>query len=234
MTAFSIDLRQRILDAYDAGEGTRQQIADRFAVSLGFVKRLLAQRKAMGNIAPRPHPGRPPAFSGETLKRLDEFVGQHADATLAEIQERFSQEVQCSIVAVHHTLRRLGYRRKKTLRASEQDRSNVKERRDKWRGEQPFPNSERLVFLDESGAKTNMTRFRGRIKGKARLRVSAPAGHWATATMISSIRLDGKRACMCVDGSTTSYEFAFIHRAPVQREIRGHLRGHEKNANGVP
>jgi len=123
---------------------------------------------------------------------------------------------------------------KKTLRASEQERADIQSRREAWLVEQEGLDLQRVVFVDESGAKTNMTRFRGRIKGKARLRVSAPAGHWATATMISSIRLDGKRACMCVDGSTTSYEFAFIHRAPVQREIRGHLRGHEKNANGVP
>ena len=52
-----------------------------------------------------------------------------------------------------------------------------------------------------------MSRFRGRIKGGSRLRDSAPAGHWATTTMISSIRLDGKTACMSVDGSTTSEVF---------------------------
>lgn len=61
---------------------------------------------------------------------------------------------------------------------------------------------DRLVFVDESGAKTNMTRLRGRVLGGARLVDSAPHGHWCTTTMIGSIRLDGTCACMTVDGAT--------------------------------
>jgi transposase len=60
----------------------------------------------------------------------------------------------------------------------------------------------KLVFVDESGAKTNMTRLRGRVLGGARLFDSAPHGHWCTTTMISSIRLDGTYACMAVDSAT--------------------------------
>ena len=62
-------------------------------------------------------------------------------------------------------------------------------------------NAEQLVFIDESGAKTNMTRLRGRALGGGRVRDSAPYGHWCTTTMIGSIRLDGKIACMAVDGA---------------------------------
>jgi transposase len=113
MKPFSIDLRQRILDAYDAGEGTRLQIAKRFSVSLGFVKKILAQRKATGSIAPIPRPGRPPVFSGDVLKRLEDFVSRNPDATLAEIQDHFSDEVECSVVTIHKTLKRHQYRFKK-------------------------------------------------------------------------------------------------------------------------
>lgn len=60
----------------------------------------------------------------------------------------------------------------------------------------------RLVFVDESGAKTNMTRLRGRALHGARLFDHAPHGHWCTATMISSIRFDGFTTCMAVDGPT--------------------------------
>jgi transposase len=59
-----------------------------------------------------------------------------------------------------------------------------------------------LVFLDESGAKTNMTRLRGRALRGERVHDHAPAGHWCTTTMISSIQLDGSTACMTVDGPT--------------------------------
>ena len=64
-------------------------------------------------------------------------------------------------------------------------------------------NLERLVFIDESGAKTNMTRLYGRAKYGQRAVDDAPSGHWCTTTMISSVRLDGSTACMVVDGATT-------------------------------
>lgn len=65
----------------------------------------------------------------------------------------------------------------------------------------------RLVFLDESGAKTNMTRLRGRsMKGK-RLFAHAPHGHWCTTTLISTIRLDGRSAAMEVEGATDAQVF---------------------------
>jgi transposase len=113
MKAFSVDLRQRILDAYDAGEGSRQQIADRFSVSLGLVKKLLAQRKATGAIDPIPRPGRTPIFHGELLEKLDAHVREHPDATLKEIRGHFAHRVRCSNTAVCNALKRLDYRRKK-------------------------------------------------------------------------------------------------------------------------
>jgi len=60
----------------------------------------------------------------------------------------------------------------------------------------------RLVFIDESGAKTNMTRLYGRAKGGLRMVDDAPGGHWHTTTMISSLRLGGSTTCMVVDGAT--------------------------------
>jgi transposase len=65
----------------------------------------------------------------------------------------------------------------------------------------------KLVFLDESGAKTNMTRLRGRAKGGGRCVDDTPHGHWCTTTMISSIRLDGSTACMAIDGATSGEVF---------------------------
>ena len=115
MKAFSVDLRQRIVDAYDAGEGSRQQIADRFAVSLAMVKKLLAQRKASGSIEPIPRSGRPPIFQGDLLEQLDAHLRERPDATLQEIRGHFSSVVRCSNTAVCNALKRLGYRRKKNV-----------------------------------------------------------------------------------------------------------------------
>ena len=113
MKAFSVDLRQRILNAYDAGEGSRQQIAERFSVSLAMVKKLLVQRKATGSIEPIPKPGRTPIFHGELLEELDAYMREHPDATLKEIRVHFSDQVRCSNTAVCNGLKYLDYRRKK-------------------------------------------------------------------------------------------------------------------------
>lgn len=51
MATISMDLRQRILKAYDRGDVTREQVANRFEVSLAMVKKLLQQRRHTGDIA---------------------------------------------------------------------------------------------------------------------------------------------------------------------------------------
>ena len=65
----------------------------------------------------------------------------------------------------------------------------------------------RLVFVDESGAKTNMTRLYGRAMAGQRAIDDTPCGHWCTTTMISSVRVDGSTACMVVDGATNKEVF---------------------------
>ena len=63
------------------------------------------------------------------------------------------------------------------------------------------------MFIDESGAKTNMTRLRGRAMRGERARDCAPHGHWCVRTMISSIRADGSTACMSIDSATDGEVF---------------------------
>lgn len=74
----------------------------------------------------------------------------------------------------------------------------------------------RLVFIDEAGAKTNMTRLYGRsIKGE-RAYDHAPHGHWCTTTMISSIRFNGETACMAVDAAASGDVFrAYVEQVLV-------------------
>jgi transposase len=96
---------------------------------------------------------------------------------------------------------------KKTLSASEQNRPDVQRHRQQWLAEQERLDAARLVFIDESGAKTNMTRLRGRARAGQRVVDYTPYGRWSTVTLISSIRLDGTKACMTVDGATTQEVF---------------------------
>jgi transposase len=57
----------------------------------------------------------------------------------------------------------------------------------------------RLVFIDETGTTTKMTRLRGRARRGERLRASAPFGHWGTQTFIAALRCDGLTAPWIID-----------------------------------
>jgi transposase len=83
----------------------------------------------------------------------------------------------------------------------------VKLKRLLWKKTQPNMDIKKLVFIDESGAKTNMTRLYGRAKNGARVVDSAPGGQWNTTTMISAITLEGHQAPMVIKGATNKEVF---------------------------
>jgi transposase len=87
------------------------------------------------------------------------------------------------------------------LRAAEQQRPDVALKRDVWRVQQAGLDPERLVFLDETWAKTNMTRTRGRAPCGERLVAQAPHGHWKTTTFLAALRVSGLTAPLVVDGA---------------------------------
>jgi transposase len=112
MKTLSLDLRVRILASYDAGKGTRQDIADRYDVSLGMVKKLLSQRKRTGDIADRYHVcGRKPYFTEELRLQIKNLIRKQKDITLEELRE--SLKLNCSLPAIHYVLRDLNLTFKK-------------------------------------------------------------------------------------------------------------------------
>lgn len=80
---------------------------------------------------------------------------------------------------------------KKTLRAAEQSRPDVAEQRKQWPQRLANVTADRLVFVDESGANTQMTRRYGRSPIGQRLACPIPHGHYQTTTMIAAVRLQG-------------------------------------------
>jgi transposase len=113
MKAYSTDLRVRVAAAYDAREGTQEQVAARFAVSVSWVRKLLRLRRATGSIEPRPHGGgHAPAFDAAADAKLRQAVRDDSDATLEELGRVVG--VACSASAVYRALDRLGITRKKS------------------------------------------------------------------------------------------------------------------------
>ena len=116
MKTISLDLRERILAAYDADEGTRQAVAQRFRVSLGLVKKLLQQRRRIGDVRPQHHrSGRKPRIVASHQHQFRTLLHHKPDLTLKEL--RAATGLGCTLPAIHYVLVRLGLTYKKRLSA---------------------------------------------------------------------------------------------------------------------
>lgn len=100
---------------------------------------------------------------------------------------------------------------KKSIHASERERPDVVQARGQWEDDTAQVDPRRLIFLDESGAKTNMTRGYGWGMGGDRVVDTTPNGHWNTTTMLAAIRVDGviPEACASFRGATNGEVFLF-------------------------
>ncbi len=83
---------------------------------------------------------------------------------------------------------------------SEQRRADVARARQRWRRLQPLLARRRLIFLDETGAATNMVRRYGRARRGERVPGQAPYGHWKTTTFVAGLTAEGFIAPLVLDG----------------------------------
>ena len=103
---------------------------------------------------------------------------------------------------------------KKSLHASEQDRPDVARRRARWQKYQGRLDPKRLVFIDETWAKTNMTRRHGRCARGARLVAKAPYRRWRTLTFLAALRCDRIEAPCVIDGPVNGISFlAYVEQS---------------------
>ena len=107
MAAISMDLRQRILKAYDQGGVTQLEVAKRFDVSHGMVKKLLQQRRRIGDIGPQHHrSGRKPKILETHCREMKRLLAEEPDLTLEELREALG--LDCTIQAIHYALADMG------------------------------------------------------------------------------------------------------------------------------
>jgi len=117
MQAYSLDLRQRVVSAYENGVETILEVAERFAVSDSFIKKLLRRKRTTGEIAPVGHRGgQPKRLSEKHRKWLLKTVLAESDITLGELRERLlrEQNLAASVPTLCRELRALNLRRKKS------------------------------------------------------------------------------------------------------------------------
>jgi transposase len=117
MASYSIDLRQKILQACERRLGSQQAIATIFGVSLSFVEKLLRRHRTTGDIAPKPHGGgQRPRLDAAAQGQVRQLVRDQPDATLEELCTRAAATlgIRVSVPTMCRVVRRLGLPRKKS------------------------------------------------------------------------------------------------------------------------
>ena len=116
MRPCGLDLRERIVKAYENGEGSVRDLAERFDVAPKTVQKYRTLYRTTGSVAPRPRANGPrPTIEGQALDDLRSLVTKTSDATLDELADRLARRDQ--VVVSRHTigraLQRLNITRKK-------------------------------------------------------------------------------------------------------------------------
>lgn len=201
--SYSLDLRERVVRFVEAGH-SRRAAAAHFEVSVSFVVILMRNYRATGSLAPKASGGRRRSTLDPHRAFLLGRVARTDDITMPELAAELATAagVQVAPASISRWLIRNGYRFKKTLLASEQDRPDISRARREWQARRQSRmrlEPHRLVFIDETGTTTKMTRLRGRCPKGQRLRSKAPFGHWKTQTFVAGLRCHGLTAPFVID-----------------------------------
>lgn len=116
MAAYSLDLRERIINAVERGDQTKRAVAALFEVHESFIYKLLRQQREAGHLVPLPHGGGQTAkLQEEQLAVLADLVAQTPDATLDELATQLYQKkgVEVGRTTLWRGLQRLDLSRKK-------------------------------------------------------------------------------------------------------------------------
>jgi transposase len=117
-TAYSDDLRRKLLEAYERNEGSLPELADRFSVSVAWAKKISAHKTRTGKMERSPGRRRGPAskITEEIQKELRGWIAAQSDLTLAEMQLRLYEQrkLEVSVSRLWTVLRSMGMRLKKS------------------------------------------------------------------------------------------------------------------------
>lgn len=126
MQPYSLDLRQRIVTAYENDEGSIREMADRFSVSARTVSRYLLLRRTTGGLHPRPRRYGPRRLlTVRNLRVLRTMLREKNDQTDAEIARAFTEKTRVKVSArtINRTWQREGISRKKKERSAPASRT---------------------------------------------------------------------------------------------------------------
>jgi transposase len=117
MKAYSLDLRERVVNAYKTGTLTIKAVATQFRVGETFVKKMLRQERKLGVVQAYQHGGgRRRALNQRQIQKLQRILHSEPDLTLVELQEKLlaEEKLQVSIATLARVLSQIGLPRKKS------------------------------------------------------------------------------------------------------------------------
>lgn len=195
MKALGEDLRRRIVDAYDAGEGSIRDLAEQFTIHRNTLYRWLARRRQTGNTAPRPVGSHlSPKLDAPGLAKLLGLLGEKNDRTQQELADEMLRRYRISMsrATVGRTLARLGItRKKKTMSADEAKQPKIRTRRSRFLRSARQLDPQRVLFLDEFGTNVGMTRSHGYAWRGERAFGHAPFNDDPQITLVFALGLRG-------------------------------------------
>ena len=196
---YSQDLRERVIAAVDTGTGA-YVAAPLFRVSVSYIYKALIRRRITGEVTARRSGGGPKPKLALHDDALRERIAAEPDITLAELQAWLLAERKVK-VSVGCLWNRLNFLKLSLKKSRSELPSRIGQmwpkRVNEWRASQGKLNPERLVFIDETGAATDMARRYGRCPRGQRLVSGVPWGHWKTTTFVAALRV-GQIAAPCV------------------------------------
>jgi len=129
---YSTDLRSSLINSYEAGAETQQEISDRYKIHLSTFKRIYKQYRETGSVVMSPNQaGRPSSIDESGYTIIKRYVLDKPDATLAEIKQHYQtkKKISLSLSMVCRSLQLLNLRRKKkSLYSAEQEREDIKKK----------------------------------------------------------------------------------------------------------
>ncbi|GET35595.1 helix-turn-helix domain-containing protein [Microseira wollei] len=117
MKPYSIDLREKIVNAYERGNTSIRKVAVQFGVAKSYVQKLLQQKRTLGHLEPKKQGGAMKGRLDDYSSELAEMVKKHPDATLSEYCEYFGEKyniwvcasVMCGALQKHNLTRKKNF-----------------------------------------------------------------------------------------------------------------------------
>ena len=212
MEAYSLDLRQRIIKSWQAGQ-PKSAIARMFMVSLSTVKRYVKRFECLGHVLPTVQRHMSGKLNSKLRKRLARQLEAHPDFTLAQHAEwwnrRHAEQVQVSESLLSRFFRRLGWtRKKKTIGAVERDEAE----RAAFREMMKTLRVEEVIVVDETGSRIGMIALYARAPRGCRAYDRTIVNYGQNLSLLAAMSVDGMQAAMTIEGAVDEAAFEVFVR----------------------